>query len=138
MRFIYHTNLLNTYQLWTFGDNKMLCKRIKKLEDFSIGQLYMYRESYIESLNKGYCIRITKTSVTFDRIGSVLDDTINLYRDELDGDVYEYNANIFRKYQKLLEQQKKEREDLLNGKQVVVDVISKEKWYKRFLRRKKK
>lgn len=103
----------------------------------SIGQLYMYKVSYNDSLRRGYCSRLTRDKVAFDRGGYLYDDTINMSLKELDGEVYEYNARIYHKYQKLLEQQKKEREDLLSGKSVVVEAVNKEKWYKRFLRRNK-
>ena len=110
-------------------------KKITKIEEMSIGQLYMY-VSYNYELCRGYCSKLEKEKVTFDRGRYCYDDSISLYRDGFEKDIYEYNASIFRKYQKLLEQQKKEREDLLNGKPVVVTAISKEKWYSRFLRRK--
>ena len=109
-------------------------KKITKIEEMSIGQLYMYI-SWSDELRRGYCSKLEKEKVTFDRGKYCCDDSISLYRDGFEKDIYEYNANIFRKYQRLLEQQKKEREDLLNGKPVVVTAISKEKWYKRFLRR---
>lgn len=111
-------------------------KKITKIEEMSIGQLYMY-VSWSYELRRGYCSKLEKEKVTFDRGGYCCDDSISLCRDGFEKDIYEYNASIFRKYQKLLEQQKKEREDLLNGKPVVVTAISKEKWFKRFLRRKK-
>ena len=114
----------------------MKSKKITKIEEMSIGQLYMYI-SWNYELRRGYCSKLEKGKVTFDREGYCCDDSISLYRGEFEKDIYEYNASIFRKYQKLLEQQKKEREDLLSGKPVVVTAISKEKWYKQFLRRKK-
>ena len=112
----------------------MKSKKITKIEEMSIGQLYMYIY-WNNELRRGYCSKLEKDKVTFDK-GGCYDDSISLYRDGFEKDIYEYNAGIFRKYQKLLEQQKKEREDLLNGKPVVVSAISKEKWYSRFLRRK--
>lgn len=114
-------------------------RRIEKVEEMSIGQLYMYKKAYSDRLNKGYCIKLEKDKATFTGTNRSWDeDTVRLspkysYSDT----VYEYNSGIYRKYQKLLEQQEKEREDLLSGKPVVVTAISKEKWYKRFLRRKK-
>ena len=113
----------------------MKSKKITKIEEMSIGQLYMYI-SWNYELRRGYCSKLEKGKVTFDQGGYCCDDSISLYRDGFEKDIYEYNAGIFRKYQKLLEQQKKEREDLLNGKPVAVSAISKEKWYSRFLRRK--
>lgn len=112
-----------------------MTKKITKIEEMSIGRLYMYIY-WNDEIRRGYCSKLEKDKVTFDREGHCYDDSISLYRDGFEKDIYEYDASIFRKYQRLLEQQKKEREDLLNGKPVVVTAVSKEKWYKKFLRRK--
>lgn len=114
-------------------------KKITKPQDMCVGQLYMYL-SY-GRLKRGFCEKIEKTSATF-RFEGYLSDTITFiesdYREVKYNYIAEYNARIYDKYQKLKKQHEKECEDCLNGDYVYIKEILKEKWYNRFLRKKKK
>ena len=104
----------------------------------SIGQLYMYQQ-YDGNLKRGFCKRLEEPNkVIFSRFDGGYSDTVDIamYENKLfsyDEKIYVYNAYIFMKYNKLLEQQKQERHDLLNGKSVIVGNISNKKWYERFI-----
>lgn len=105
----------------------MKIKRIKKAEELSIGQMYMYKDC--DRYKRGYCMAIFKDS-------SGLSDTLFYKSSWCPFEVYYYNASIYNKYKELCEQHKKEIEDLFNNKEVIVKSISNKKWYERFLRRK--
>lgn len=110
--------------------------RITRPEDLRIGQLYMYRK-YGE-LYCGFCKRIEETRVVFKDKNDFKDEVDfieDYYPEEKLTYIAEYNARIFRKYQKLQKQHEKELEDCLKGKD---RNKSKKKWYERFLRRKTK
>lgn len=116
-------------------------ERIWDATELTIGQLYMFSRFEGHELERGYCTKISETEAEF-RIAESYCTTqkVNLRRSDPwnKEKLYMYNALIFNKYNKLLEQQKQEREDLLLGKSIVVQEISKKKWYERFLKRKVK
>lgn len=114
-------------------------QRIYDTTDLSIGQLYMYGSKFNTSLKRGICIKITEDTAEFRPYKHSYSDTVDFYKSGYNTDrVYVYNASIFNKYNKLLEQQQKERDNILLGKEVIVQEIADKKWYDRFLRKKKK
>ena len=89
----------------------MKIKRLYSAEDFTVNQLYMFME-YNYRLERGFCTCITEKDVTFTYQGR----TITVKYKEWDSKqnyFAEYNASVFRKYQKLVELQKQELDDLL-------------------------
>lgn len=114
-------------------------KKITKPQDLSIGQLYMFSEySFRLDLDRGFCTKITQNVASFSRNSFCGDVDIAFGSLNENCFIAEYNAGIYRKFHKLLEQHKEEIRRLLNGEDVVVGEIAKEKWYKRWLRRKGK
>ena len=116
-------------------------KEITDIGDMSIGQLYLY-QMYEGRLRRGFCTRLEEPNkVVFSTFDGGYTETVYLrkYNDtrfSSDEKIYTYNASIFMKFNKLIEQQKQERIDLLNGKSpVIVKSITKKKWYERFIRR---
>ena len=109
----------------------MKVEKIEKPQDFSIGQLYMYKE-YGDKLLRGYCRKIEEEYVTITdmRYSWTSDKRLKIGEDV----VYLYNSSLFNKYQKLLEQQEKERTELLEGKPIVVDEIVQKRNKKRWLK----
>lgn len=114
-------------------------QRIYDTTDLSIGQLYMYGSKFNTSLRRGICIKITEDTAEFREYNHTYSDKLHFHNSSYNTDrVYVYNASIFNKYNKLLEQQQKERDNLLLGKdEIVVQEIADKKWYDRFLRKKK-
>ena len=113
-------------------------ERIWDATELTIGQLYMFLKYEGREFERGYCTKISETEAEFKIADNYYTrQTVNLKHDNPWNreKLYLYNALIFNKYNKLLEQQKQEREDLLLGKNIIVKEISKKKWYERFLRR---
>lgn len=106
-------------------------KRHFQADTMCIGQLYCYLLCN-NKLEKGYLKKITEKDATFE-ISSRMGYKYNITF--LDGFghsrqhnyIFDYNASFFNKYNKLVEQQKKEREALLNGDFVPVKEIIFEK-----------
>lgn len=113
-------------------------ERIWEPSDLTINQLYMFLKYKGGTMERGYCKSITENNAEFDT-GSHYNATICLNKNDRwnNEKIYVYNASIFNKYNKLLEQQEKEREDLLLGKEVIIQDIANKKWYDRFLKRNK-
>lgn len=116
---------------------------ITKPEDMCIGQMYMFKEyPFEQKLKRGICIAICEKSATFRPLGHFESNTIvrfiyETYPQNKNNFIAEYNARLFYKYSKLLEQQEAERDRILNGDFVVIDKVQKERWYKRILKRKR-
>lgn len=88
----------------------MKVKKLYNAEDFTMNRLYMFI-SY-NKLNRGFCTSIMEKEITFSHEGR---KTTLKYKECNGKQTYfaEYNAEIFRKYQKLVDFHKQEINDLL-------------------------
>lgn len=127
------------YSLWK--DKKMTkIIMITKPEEMCIGQMYMFKEyPFEQKLKRGICKAICEKSATFRSTKQFESDTIvrfiyETYPKNVNNFIAEYNARIFYKYSKLLEQQEAERNKILQGDFVFVEEVQKKKWYKRLFK----
>lgn len=117
-------------------------RRMLDVADCTVGQLYLLISKY----GYGQCKAVRCTAL-FDNNNMEIDK--NGYKSKVDlnskyssDHIYEYNASLRLKYNRLLEQHRKELDDLLHGKEVIVYNLSeeeqKEKWYRKLWKKSKK
>ena len=108
-------------------------RRIKDVAECTVGQVYLL-------INRGSEAKIVTCKALFSNNKMTVDKGGYESTVELNGKygwehIYEYNASLRKRYNKLLEQHKQEIQDLLDGKEVIIYRLSeleqKEKWYKK-------
>jgi hypothetical protein len=109
-------------------------QRITEPEGMTVGQLYMFEVN--DTLERGYCTAIYETKVRF-KIRTREEQVVIPFRDmntQKPSFISTYDANIYKRYKILLEQQAKERHELLNGKPIILDKIAKERTIINFIK----
>lgn len=86
--------------------------RIKKPEELSIGQLYMFRSWSEGALKRGYCTKIEPTKATFTGVKSYWTDDVIFWKSGFY--IALYNASVYRKFEQMEKRHKQEIEELLN------------------------
>lgn len=110
-------------------------QRISEPEQMTVGQLYMFEVD--GTLERGFCTAIYETKAKF-KLRSRDEQVIVTFKDintQKPNFISTYDANIYKRYKILLEQQAKERHELLNGKQIVLDKIVQERTIINFIKR---
>ena len=115
-------------------------RRIKDVAECTIGQVYLLINKYGSSEAKIVTCKalFADNKMTVDK-GGGHESTVELNGRYCSDYIYEYNASLRKRYNKLLEQHKQEIQDLLDGKEVIIYRLSeleqKEKWYKKLWKR---
>ena len=110
-------------------------QRITSPEQMTVGQLYMFEVD--DTLERGYCKAIYETKVKF-KIRTREEYVVVNFKDintQKQNFISTYDANVYKRYKILLEQQAKERHELLNGKQIILDKVVNERTIINFVKR---
>ena len=114
--------------------------RIRDVADCTVGQIYLLISKYRDA-EMVRCIALyDDNKMEIDNGGYKRKISLN---DKYESDrIYEYNALLRLKYNRLIKQQEQERIDLLLGKDIIIYRLSeleqKEKWYNKLWKRLKK
>lgn len=105
--------------------------RVKSPIDMTIGQMYLYKKGYSNTLCRGRCVKITEATAVMRHAGYGGDDDIYMgehIEEKTRDKVWVYNGSHYHKYKRMMERHERELEGFLKGDYKDPD---NERWRKR-------